>query len=283
MTDQPTGAGSAPTRDGRTLHLERHGAGSPVVVFESGMGMSRNSWGAVVERVAPHTATVVYDRSGTGRSPATDGPRDLAHLADDLVDLLDHLGERAYVLVGHSWGGPIVRSAAALRPDLVAGLVLVDQTDERCDLFFEKGNQRQAAWGLKVLPLLARAGVIRRMVRKVAADLPEPWRSRMGAEDTTVAAARAQVAELTPSIDDLRRLRDHPLVLPDVPVTVISGTQDGFLERGRRPGLLVAHRATAAAAPQGRYVEATASSHYVPFTEPQLVADEVLRIVSAAG
>jgi hypothetical protein len=28
------------TRDGRTLHGERHGNGSPVVVFESGMGAS---------------------------------------------------------------------------------------------------------------------------------------------------------------------------------------------------------------------------------------------------
>jgi pimeloyl-ACP methyl ester carboxylesterase len=48
------------------------------------------------------------------------------------------------VLVGHSWGGPIVRVAAAGVPERIAGLVLVDQTDEGCDMFFSSASERQA-------------------------------------------------------------------------------------------------------------------------------------------
>ena len=92
--------------------------------------------------VAARTTTVAYDRSGLGRSSHDPAPRVLSRLVDDLVDVLDHLGDGPFVLVGHSWGGPIVRCAAAEVPDRVAGLVLVDQTDERCDLFFAKSVSR---------------------------------------------------------------------------------------------------------------------------------------------
>jgi pimeloyl-ACP methyl ester carboxylesterase len=271
------------TRDGRELHVEVHGEGTPVVVFEAGLGASRNTWGAVLPAVAERTTAVAYDRSGLGRSAPDPGGRGLARLADDLVDVLGQLGEGPFVLVGHSWGGPIVRSAAALVPERIAGLVLVDQSDERCDLFFSAGNERQLRLAPKVLPLMARVGLVRFLAGRLAGRLPEPWATGMRAEDGTVASVEAQLAELRGSTEDLRRLRDQPLALPDVPVTVISGAKAGRLERGRRGELVVAHRATAAALPQGRHVLAEASSHYVPFTDPGLVVAEVGRILDAAG
>lgn len=72
--------------------------------------------------------------------------RRLHTLAEDLGDLLDHL-ERVgpggpFLLVGHSWGGPLVRLAAAAQPARVAGPVLVDPTDESCDLLFQPALRR---------------------------------------------------------------------------------------------------------------------------------------------
>jgi pimeloyl-ACP methyl ester carboxylesterase len=273
----------ATTRDGRELHLERHGEGTPVVVLEAGMGVSRNSWGAVIPGLAARTTVVAYDRSGLGRSAPDPAPRTLDRLTDDLVDLLGHLGDGPFVLVGHSWGGPIVRSAAARVPDRITGLVLVDPTDEGCELFFSAGNERQLRWAPRVMPLLARAGLLRLFVKRLATSLPEPWATGLRTEDGTAAAAAEQLAELRSSNDDLRRLRDEPLVLPDVPVTVISGGKAGAMERNRRGELVAAHRAGAEALPHGRHVVAERSSHYVPFTEPELVVAEVARILDGAG
>ncbi len=271
----------ATTRDGRRLHLERRGTGAPVVVFEAGMGASRNEWGAVVPAVAERTTTIAYDRSGLGRSPRDPEPRPLARLVSDAVDLLDDLGDGPFVLVGHSWGGPIVRTVAARMPDRVAGLVLVDQSDEGCELFFSKGNERQVRLSTPLMPLAARLGMVRIGVSRLARSLPEPAASGMRAEDGTVEAMRAMQAEMAGSLDDLRRLRTHPPAPPRVPVTIITGTRSGRLERNRRTALLAAHRARADSLAQGRHVAAEASSHYVPFTEPELVAAEILRIVDA--
>jgi pimeloyl-ACP methyl ester carboxylesterase len=271
------------TRDGRELHAVVYGEGSPTVVFEAGMGASRSSWGAVLPGVAERTTAVVYDRSGLGRSPADPGPRDLRRLVDDLVDVLDHLADRGsapFVLVGHSWGGPIIRGAAAQRPDRVAGLVLVDATDELCDLITTKGNERLERWSRPVVPVLARLGLVRMMVKQQAASLPEPARGEMIAEDGTPTSMRAYQAESAPSIPDLRRLRAHPEPQPDVPVTLISGGKSGRLGRKRRDALVAAHRTRAEAAPRGRHVIAPDSGHYVPFTDPALVTAEILRLIT---
>ena len=281
MTGSPTDT-TVTLRDGRRLHVERSGTGSPTVVFEAGMGASRNEWGAVVPLVATQTASVVYDRSGLGRSAPDEHPRDLQRLVDDLVDLVGQLGDGPFVLVGHSWGGPIVRCAAARLTACIAGLVLVDQTDEHCDLFFSKANERQTRWMLPLLPVLARLGLIRIGVKRLARSLPEPAASQLVAEDGTVRAARTQQSELASCTEDLRRLRVHRIELPDVPVVVMSGTKTGVMERGRRDELIAAHRTTAELLPQGRHVLAENSSHYIPFTDADLLAGEIIALVDAS-
>jgi pimeloyl-ACP methyl ester carboxylesterase len=156
-------------------------------------------------------------------------------------------------------------------------------SDERCELFYDKGNRRQLQWAPYVLPLTQKLGVVKRVVAKVGADLPEPWRTGLRTEDTTARATRAQLAELASTIDDLRWLQRHPPAVPDVPVTFVTGEQLGPMEKRRRPALIEAHRRSAAALPQGRHVLAPRSSHYVPLTDPDLVAAEVVRIVDGVA
>jgi pimeloyl-ACP methyl ester carboxylesterase len=267
------------TRDGRTLFAQRAGSGSPVVVFESGLGVSRNMWGRVAPLVAERTTAVVYDRSGLGRSAADPSRRDLRRLAGDLLDVVDHLGGGPVVLVGHSWGGPVVRTAAARRPEAVAGLVLVDPTDELCEVFFSRANQLQTRLAGPMFAVMSRMGALRKVALSTAKDLPEPWASAMRAEDGTAVAASAAAAELRGSVEDLRRLRVAPAATPAVPVTVIGGQQASRLERGRRSELLEAYRSRAAACAQGRFVLAERSGHMAPVQEPELVAAEVLALV----
>jgi pimeloyl-ACP methyl ester carboxylesterase len=74
----------------------------------------------------------VYDRPGRGWSDAANRPQDGDRIAADLHTLLEHAHVPGpYVLAGHSFGGLYVLRFAAMFPDQVAGLVLLDSTAPR--------------------------------------------------------------------------------------------------------------------------------------------------------
>ncbi|MFC0673866.1 alpha/beta fold hydrolase [Brachybacterium hainanense] len=267
------------SRDGRRLHSRLTGQGEAVVVLEAGLGATRDSWAGLVPLLEPHARVLVYDRAGLGRSEPAQDDRRLPSLVADLHAVTARV-ERPLVLVGHSWGGPIVRRFAEAHPRRVQGLVLVDPSDERCLAYFSRANALQTALAVPLMPLLARLGLIAAGVRPMTAGLPQEAAARLLDESSTVPAARAAAAEMAASGPDLVELRDHPPQLPDVPVTWISGVQASRLERGLRDSLVAAHEASARAHGRGRHVRAERSGHLVPMTEPELIAAEVRRILA---
>ncbi|MFI7328943.1 alpha/beta fold hydrolase [Streptomyces rubiginosohelvolus] len=92
-------AGRARTRDGRELYYQwlpgptGPDPARPTVVFEGGLAAGRSYWAGAQAALADVAPTVVYDRSGLGRSPAAPAgaSRRLHALAEDLGDLIDHL------------------------------------------------------------------------------------------------------------------------------------------------------------------------------------------------
>ena len=124
----PTPSGSRVDIGGRALFISCVGTGSPTVVLEAGGGNSAETWAGVQPEIARFTRVCSYDRAGLGQSdPAPAGVRTVQDSVDDLHALLDAAGVSGpYVLIGHSFGGLIVRLYASQYPDDVAGLVLVD-------------------------------------------------------------------------------------------------------------------------------------------------------------
>lgn len=274
-----------PVGGGRHLEATVRGTGAPTVVFEAGLGAGQHTWALVAPAVAERSRTITYNRAGVGHSTPDPEPRPLSRAADDLVALLGHLDAGRALLVAHSYGGPIVREALTRAPERVAGLVLVDQTDEGCELFFSPAAVRQQRMFAAMLPVLARLGLTGSFARRLARGLPPDALRAAGAESGSVAAARAQQQELASCDADLRRLRDAPHPPPAVPITLISGTRRPRLRGAaqRRDCLVAAHERRAAAAPQGRHVRAERSEHMVMVTEPELVVGEIERLIDAAA
>ncbi|GGM41240.1 alpha/beta hydrolase fold precursor [Longimycelium tulufanense] len=273
----------ATTEDGRRLHHMERGTGEPTVVFESGMGFSRSTWGLVQPLVAERVRAVVYDRAGTGRSDEDPQPRTLDRLAGDLNALLGALGPGPFILVGQSWGGPIVRVAAAADPARIRGLVLVDQSDEHCDRFFTPATERRHVAIRMLLPVLARLGLYRLLGGPAGRAQPADVAADLRREDFTVRGARTLLAELAPCTDELRRLRERPPALGDLEVSVITGTKPIRLGRGIRAAVYAAHQQTAATLPNGRLVEARRSGHLINHSEPELIVNEILRMTDTGG
>jgi pimeloyl-ACP methyl ester carboxylesterase len=112
---------------GRRLYLRCVGSGSPVVVLEAGFGGTTDNWRDVQPQLGRTTRTCAYDRAGLGNSVALPGVHDAGDELGDLERLLAHARIPApYVLVGHSYGGLLVRLFAHAHPGETAGVVLVD-------------------------------------------------------------------------------------------------------------------------------------------------------------
>jgi pimeloyl-ACP methyl ester carboxylesterase len=206
-------------------------------------------------------------------------PGALVRIADNLAFLLKLLGTGPFILVGHSWGGPSIRTAAAMNPARILGLVLVDQTDKHCELYFKESSAKHYTRMNKFIPMLARVGLYRLIGSKPGRVQPADVYKDHHREDFTLQAARTMVAEGTPFLKDLRALRDRPLKLEGIEVSVISGTRMSRMERMFRPVLNEAHRQTAVALAAGRLVEAPHSGHMVMYTEPHLIVDEIKRMI----
>ena len=116
---------------GHKLHVNCTGKGSPTVVVENGLGDFSFDWILVQTHVAAFTRICTYDRAGYAWSDPGPKPRTFAQLNLELRDALATLGEHGpFVLVGHSYGGPVVRNFAVTYPHEVAGLVFVDAAHE---------------------------------------------------------------------------------------------------------------------------------------------------------
>jgi pimeloyl-ACP methyl ester carboxylesterase len=117
---------------GRKINLFCMGKGGHTVIFDSGGSNWSSIWALVQPEVAAHARACTYDRAGMGYSDPSNEPRSPIAIVEDLQKLI-HAAKIAtpVVLVGHSLGGFNVKLYTALHPKDVAGLVLVDPTEER--------------------------------------------------------------------------------------------------------------------------------------------------------
>ncbi|HVW55812.1 MAG TPA: 3-oxoadipate enol-lactonase [Rhizobiaceae bacterium] len=113
--------------NGVVTHYEDRGArGGRAVVFSNSLGTDFRIWDDVIGHFPADFRIIRYDKRGHGLSEGTPAPYAMAMLVEDLAALLDCLEIEKAAIVGLSVGGMIAQGLAALRPDLVSALVLMD-------------------------------------------------------------------------------------------------------------------------------------------------------------
>ena len=129
--------------DRQQLFVVEKGTGNTTVVFESGIAATHLNWCAIQQEVSRFACAVGYDRCGLGWSSPARTERTPANAARELRRMLAGAGiQPPYVLVGHSFGGMVMRRFALLYPGEVAGIVLVDPM--RCSEWPPINAPRQA-------------------------------------------------------------------------------------------------------------------------------------------
>ncbi len=154
---------------GRRLHILCTGQGLPPVVLEAGSAGDSSTWALVQPEVARFAQVCSYDRAGYGWSDDGIPPRSKTRIANELHALLREAGvPPPFVLVGHSFGGELVRVFAGRYPHETAGLVLVATGHDDWDRRMPPGwvarvqaNNRAFIRRLRLLRWLVPFGVLR--------------------------------------------------------------------------------------------------------------------------
>jgi 3-oxoadipate enol-lactonase len=85
-------------------------------------------WDGVVERLLPEAEVLTYDCRGHGRSDRRAGRYTAELFAQDLAELLDHVGWQRAAIAGCSMGGCVALAFAGRHPGRADALGLVDTT-----------------------------------------------------------------------------------------------------------------------------------------------------------
>jgi pimeloyl-ACP methyl ester carboxylesterase len=291
----------------RVMHIHVTGEGTPTVVFESGMGASCLSWTQVQPEVAQFSCAVSYDRAGHGWSDPAREPRTAQQLARELRALLDAAGAPGpYVLVGHSFGGYVVRAFVHLYHDEVVGLVLVDsihpaewESPTPAQLQLIKVGlryARTAAW-------LARLGLVRFCLARLARGSPELARAAASAFGAGVSSAVQRIAgEIrklpAPILPIVRALWSHPKnftslgqYVAALPVSAVQAAAVSSL--GDLPLIVLSgdhhaapytdwQRDLAQLSSRGQQLVVSDSAHWIHLDRPELVTRAIREVVAAA-
>lgn len=113
------------TTNGVDLSVTDVGDGPPIVLSH-GFPELAYSWRHQIPVLAEAGYRVLApDQRGYGKSSAPEAISDygIRNLTDDLLGILDHIGEDKAVFVGHDWGAMVVWQMALLHPDRVAGVI----------------------------------------------------------------------------------------------------------------------------------------------------------------
>lgn len=223
------------------------GTGSPTIIFESGLGTPLNNWAEIQTSISTNYKTITYDRKGLGGSPATDQPRTLDNLVNDLNSLITHNKiEGPIILVGHSIGGHIVRKYQQTYKSNVVGMFLIDPTNEYiyeevfAQMSTESADSMKTAWD--------------KNYKKGSIGVYNEWKEAY-------------------TIDKI--MRNYPMP-NDIPITILASYQEStFLTKRNAKIKKEQFSKWKKDKPNIKIINTTNSGHYIHLGEPEWVVTEL--------
>ena len=230
------------------------------LVLEVGGGVDSSYWGPFPMYLAQETgATIVtYDRAGFGKSDLPDTPYDMVQEVDWSMEGLRQLNmDEDIILMGHSYGGWLIRLIASRYPQAVRGMVFIDPfSAEFVNLMDVEYLDNHPMCG-KQLPF---------------ADV--------NPEDLTKnqrAGIRMVKDGLAPKVAIMQNT-----VIPNVPVRIITSGQPWWKTPEEDQAWRQAHEQIAASIPGAALIVAEESDHLIPTKQPKLIVEVVKDVIRLA-
>lgn len=295
---------------GWKLHINCTGEnrpGKPTVILEAGAGDFSVEWSLVQPAVAAFARVCSYDRAGDGWSELGPHPRTFHQVAYELHQLLNNAGVKPpFIMVGHSYGGWLVRQYQMTYPSDVAAMLLVEPGQDNPWRFSAEGKLVRSvdlATGQSVPPIKSsgplrvtdiRPAVLTQMMAgteeasKLANDPPRDLLPSSAQKMRIWALAQLGhvAAGVNPSdVEEIALLRTerlkHEHSLGDLPLIILTrgipeetGPNAQSMEEDHRQD----HQVLASMSTNGKLIVAAKSGHHIQLQQPELVVTSIREI-----
>ncbi len=239
--------------NGYNVEYQMSGKGKHVILLEAGGSAGLSDWDPIFENLTKNTRVIRYSRIGNGGSEPLKKNYSSEEYAQEALLLLEVLKvDQPIVYIAHSYGAYIARRFAAMYPDKLSALMLIEPASEHdVDI-----------------------------MRKINLELAEQQIAQIKLDDLANGLSNQYL-----DFWAKRPLPDYPEI-PDVPLTVIASTKKFaeptilfFTDEGRELwGKL--HSDWVSTFPQGEVVLTNRSYHYPQRDEPQMVLTEIMKLLS---
>ncbi len=266
------------SNDKRSNDKHSESEGEVTVLFEPGLGGSALEWTPVVDTIKEKVRACLYDRAGYAWSDPGSNPRHVVKLAQEARQLFAKLqADSKFILVGHSYGGLIMRQLASTMPDNIVGMILVDASHE--DQFSRLAGESDVS----MLPTSEHFVVA---APELPSGLREDIRRKILAFSRmrkTYAALHAEIASFRDSCNYIKQNRKTF----DFPVIIISRGLDPYAKdtasgnKNRIWHELQSDFLTLSA--DAEQVIAENSGHHIHIDEPELIVDAIVKLVASRG
>ncbi len=235
--------------------------GEPTILLEAGGGMDSRVWNNITAELARKTgATIVsYDRAGFGKSDLPETPLDMREEVGWLWQGLKKLKrDQGLILVGHSFGGWMIRLFASEHPEVVRGMVFVDPfTNEFVDMM-----------GVEYLDNHPMAG-------KIPFDTSQP--------EKLTKLQRALVRMVGDGLGSKMEVMRKTSVPSDIPVIVMTAGKPFLPKTEEQEAWRRSHEQLTASIKGAMLIVAEESDHMIPARQPDLIIEAVMKVIHKAS
>jgi len=234
------------------LFINCTGSGTPTVILEAGWNDVMDTWSSVQPDIDEFSRVCSYDRAGLGKSEPGPPPRSMDKEVAELYALLEAVGvEEPYILVGHSYGGLLMRLFTDRYPHLVAGLVLVDS---------------------------AHPDSFRRNLAVLPPESPNESETLRFYREWMMNEVNNPTLKIDYALLEPRSLGDTPLVV----ITALGIEREDFpkeLNEKFNQIWVELHEQLALMSSNSSHIYAEQSGHFIQQDQPELVIEAVLKII----
>lgn len=234
---------------------------SLTILLEAGGGWHSNEWTNLAPELARKTgATVVaYDRAGFGKSDLPETPHDMREEVDWLWQGLQKLDlDKNLILVGHSFGGWMIRLFASEHPETTRGMVFIDPfTNELVNLL-----------GVEYLDNHPMSG-------RLPFDTSQP--------DKLTKIQRALMRMVGDGLGPKIEIMKKTSIPQNIPVIVITSGRQFLPKTEEQEAWRLAHEQMTASIDGAILIVAEESDHMVQWRQPELIVDAVMKVIKSAS